>query len=291
MKGLDIGRTLRKIRGGTLANDIYNHMNRKTECQTSVEKKCSYTNNLKFFAYSAVSPSSLERTSIHLFPAWHHSLRSLLPPRSRPSGRSATWIPSLLCMCSSWAMAGCSDESDVLQVDLPSEWEWHTEQCDHFGDSWMCWQRLLPDRSAEELYGSVQAGYGNESGESLGRVPTSCSLVSRLEVSNRSQKTSKVVFPLSQKHETKSVFPSVPYISLSNVVNSLQLSEFQWCDYDILKGSAAFSPFSSVLLLAIFYVFTRWVLSSIRQLYRCPYLSLSLITVDHNIPFFELVLL
>ncbi|CAI2334151.1 unnamed protein product [Caenorhabditis sp. 36 PRJEB53466] len=53
VNGIDIGRTLRKIRGGTLVNDLYNHMNRKTECQSSVGTECTYSNNLKFFAYSA----------------------------------------------------------------------------------------------------------------------------------------------------------------------------------------------------------------------------------------------
>uniref|UniRef100_A0A8R1DNY9 Acid phosphatase n=1 Tax=Caenorhabditis japonica TaxID=281687 RepID=A0A8R1DNY9_CAEJA len=53
VKGIDIGRTLRKIRGGTLVNDIYNRMNRKAECLINTSQECAYTNNLKFFAYSA----------------------------------------------------------------------------------------------------------------------------------------------------------------------------------------------------------------------------------------------
>ncbi|CCD68012.1 intestinal acid PHOsphatase [Caenorhabditis elegans] len=53
VNGIDIGKILRKIRGGTLVNDIYNHMNRKTQCSSNNGKECTYTNRLKFFAYSA----------------------------------------------------------------------------------------------------------------------------------------------------------------------------------------------------------------------------------------------
>uniref|UniRef100_A0A1I7U8J9 Acid phosphatase n=1 Tax=Caenorhabditis tropicalis TaxID=1561998 RepID=A0A1I7U8J9_9PELO len=53
VNGIDLGKYLRKIRGGTLVNDIYNHMNRKTDCSSNNGKECTYTNRMKFFAYSA----------------------------------------------------------------------------------------------------------------------------------------------------------------------------------------------------------------------------------------------
>ncbi|CAB3411075.1 unnamed protein product [Caenorhabditis bovis] len=53
VKGLDMGKMLKKIRGGTLLNDIYNRMVRKIDCSGNTTKPCRYTENLKFFGYSA----------------------------------------------------------------------------------------------------------------------------------------------------------------------------------------------------------------------------------------------
>ncbi|XGW09332.1 hypothetical protein V3C99_011547 [Haemonchus contortus] len=53
MNNLDIGNELQKIRGGSMMNDIYMHMNIKLQCLNKSSPNCSWINGLKYYAYSA----------------------------------------------------------------------------------------------------------------------------------------------------------------------------------------------------------------------------------------------
>ncbi|XGW09325.1 hypothetical protein V3C99_011545 [Haemonchus contortus] len=53
MNNLDIGNEIQKIRGGSLVNDMYMHMNIKLECINKSSNDCKWINGLKYYAYSA----------------------------------------------------------------------------------------------------------------------------------------------------------------------------------------------------------------------------------------------
>ena len=58
MNGLDIGIEIKKIRGGSLANDILMHANLKMDCWRNdtmpTDPKGKWVNKLHYFVYSAV---------------------------------------------------------------------------------------------------------------------------------------------------------------------------------------------------------------------------------------------
>nr|CDJ80660.1 Histidine acid phosphatase domain containing protein [Haemonchus contortus] len=54
MNNLDIGNEIQKIRGGSLVNDMYMHMNIKLQCMNKISNDCKWINGLKYYAYSAV---------------------------------------------------------------------------------------------------------------------------------------------------------------------------------------------------------------------------------------------
>ncbi|VDM54053.1 unnamed protein product [Angiostrongylus costaricensis] len=53
INNLDIGLEMRKIRGGSLINDISGRMNTKLDCMNLVSTKCNWVKPLKYFVYSA----------------------------------------------------------------------------------------------------------------------------------------------------------------------------------------------------------------------------------------------
>ncbi|XGW09326.1 hypothetical protein V3C99_011545 [Haemonchus contortus] len=53
MNNLDIGNEIQKIRGGSLVNDMYMHMNIKLQCMNKISNDCKWINGLKYYAYSA----------------------------------------------------------------------------------------------------------------------------------------------------------------------------------------------------------------------------------------------
>ncbi|CAJ0591834.1 unnamed protein product [Cylicocyclus nassatus] len=54
MNGLDMGREIKKLRGGSLANDMNMHMHLKHKClNRSNESECRWISGLKYYAYSA----------------------------------------------------------------------------------------------------------------------------------------------------------------------------------------------------------------------------------------------
>ena len=56
MNGLDIGVELKKVRGGSMFDELTMHMNSKLSCmRTPQEASCKWMNRLKYYAYSGVS--------------------------------------------------------------------------------------------------------------------------------------------------------------------------------------------------------------------------------------------
>ncbi|CAD6191792.1 unnamed protein product [Caenorhabditis auriculariae] len=53
VNGVDLGLTLKKIRGGSMVNDMNMHMNLKLSCQGDSSLKCKWINNLNYYVYSA----------------------------------------------------------------------------------------------------------------------------------------------------------------------------------------------------------------------------------------------
>ncbi|KHJ88007.1 hypothetical protein OESDEN_12201 [Oesophagostomum dentatum] len=55
VNGVDIGVELKKVRGGSMFNELSMHMNSKLNCMKSLQDAgCKWINGLKYYAYSGV---------------------------------------------------------------------------------------------------------------------------------------------------------------------------------------------------------------------------------------------
>ncbi|KAK6738515.1 hypothetical protein RB195_020550 [Necator americanus] len=89
MNGLNIGLELLKLRGGSMINDLYMHMNVKYNCMFSTNANptdCKWMNGVKYYVYSA------HDTTIFAFFSIMGIVEKVIRPRGYPLYSAATFV-------------------------------------------------------------------------------------------------------------------------------------------------------------------------------------------------------
>ncbi|VDM64251.1 unnamed protein product [Angiostrongylus costaricensis] len=86
INNLDIGLEIRKIRGGSLFNDINARMNMKLDCMNRASPICKWIKPLKYFVYSA------HDTTVNAFLSVLDITKKVVQPGGYPPYTSAVFI-------------------------------------------------------------------------------------------------------------------------------------------------------------------------------------------------------